>query len=77
MYVKTPAKVAGIPTAQVAVSPGVTDLGAGQINAVISALDAHGFPTVVASLRCSLNETRELIAQLAAALFEAQRMEDK
>lgn len=73
MYIKTPAKVTGIPAARVAVSPGVTDQGMGQVMAVISALDAYDCPTVVASLRLSLDEANEL----RSATIKASRMEGK
>jgi hypothetical protein len=72
MYVKTPAQVRGIPAARCAVSAGLTDQGAPQIMQVISALDAHGFPTVVASVRMSADETRVHIAALVKALAESE-----
>lgn len=74
MFVKTPAKVSGIPTARVAVSPGVTDQGMPQVNSVISAYDAHGMPTVVASLRMSSAEAREVAQRLLREADVADRM---
>lgn len=64
MFVKTPAKVSGIPSARVAVSPGVTDYGMPQVTALISAVDTYDMPTVVASLRMSSAEAREVAARL-------------
>lgn len=74
MYVKTPAKVSGIPAARVASAPGVTDEGAGQVTIVISALDAHGFPTVVTSLRLSLTEARAHAAAVSIAVRDSVAM---
>jgi hypothetical protein len=72
VFVKTPAKVTGIPAAQVATSPGVTDQGMPQVMSVVSALDTHGFPVVVASLRMSSSEARAVAARMVAAADEAE-----
>ncbi len=74
MYVKTPAKVSGIPAARVASSPGVTDQGMAQVMTVISALDVYDIPTVVASLRMSITEARDVAARIVAAADEADRL---
>lgn len=74
MFVKTPAKVSGIPSAHVAVSPGVTDHGMPQVTALISAIDAYDFPTVVASLRMSSAEAREVAARLLRDADAADRL---
>jgi len=74
MYVKTLAKVTGIPAAQVASSPGVTDQGMPQVMTMISALDVFGIPSVVASLRMSATEARDVAARIVAAAIEAERL---
>lgn len=74
MFVKTPAKVSGVPSACVAVSPGVTDQGMPQVTALISAIDAHDFPVMVASLRMSSAEAREIAASLLRDADAADRM---
>jgi len=63
---KIPKDIGAIPTARVAVSYGETDLGAAQITTFISAENAHGIPSVVASLRMSVAEARDFAARIVA-----------
>jgi len=73
MFIKVVSKKAptGIPAAQVAVSPSVTSMGASQVIVNISALDHHSFPEMIASLRLSAAEARDLAARIATMADKA------
>lgn len=73
MYIKTIKKVSGIPTATVAVSPGKTDAGTAQVTAFLSS-HAGVDNDVVASLRLSPAEARDLAARLVASADAADAM---
>lgn len=64
MRIKTHAKVSGIPNARAAVAGG-EDGQARTVNVIMSALDAHDMPTVVASLRMSPPEALDLAKRIA------------
>jgi hypothetical protein len=66
--------VTGIPAAQVITTPGVTGMGASQVIVCVSALDSHGLPDVVASVRLSVAEARDLAARLIATADEADSL---
>ncbi len=72
MRVSIRKKVTGIPDARLAIAPGVSDLGAPGVTANISALDAHGFPEAVATLRLSPDEARDLAARLVEGAAVAE-----
>jgi hypothetical protein len=71
MFVKIHCKVPSIPSARVVVSHGSSDAGVHGVTAFISAFDAFEIPTVVASLRLSPAEARELAARLLAEADKA------
>lgn len=52
--------ITGIPHAKAGVTHGVTTMGAGQVTLVLSALDVHAIPSMVATLRMSVSEASEL-----------------
>lgn len=63
--------ITGIPVARVAVAHGRLDSGADQITVFLSAEDSSGIAQVVASLRLSPKEARELAARLSAEAGKA------
>lgn len=62
----------GIPKARVVVSQGVNPNGAAEVTAFVSAVDAHDFPEVVASLRLTPDEARNLAMRLVDAATRAE-----
>jgi hypothetical protein len=71
---KVPKDIGAIPTARVAVAPGVLDNGQGQITVTISAENSHGIPSVVGSLRLSLNEAGEIRNDIDRKIEEARAL---
>lgn len=74
MHVKTHKMVKGIPTAEIATSPGVQDSGAPQVTSFINAIDCYDQRAVVASLRMSTAEARDYAARLIDAADKADAM---
>jgi hypothetical protein len=75
MYIKVhKAKPTGIPAAQVTAVPGVTGAGASQVTINVSAFNSHSIPTVVAGLRLSTWEARDLAARIEIAADEADAL---
>lgn len=74
MQIKTQRMVEGIPTAQIAASPGVQDSGAPQVTSFINAVDCYDQRSVVASLWMSPAEARDYAARLIDAADKADRM---
>lgn len=67
----------GIPPATVAVSPAVLDNGMPEVMQVISALDPYSIQRVIASLRLSPDEARQVARSLVLMAEKAEMMADK
>jgi hypothetical protein len=77
MYVKVNRKPKGIPNCEVQCVPGVTDMGASQVQVYIRDVDSFGISMISASVRMSTKESRAIAAAMIAAADEADAMRRK
>lgn len=67
-------KLKGVPWATIATAPEKTDLGASQVQIIVSALDHHDMASVAVSMTMSSAKARELAAQLVRSADKADAL---